>query len=99
MRRGVLGLVTVALVGSMLAGCSTGGASSQALGRGVSVELPSGSSLSVQAKPVPMADRALISPVMLPDGVSGPSPVKALLAPVHLATSGRFPKGGVNLLF
>ena len=36
---------------------------------------------------------------MLPDGVSGPSPVKALLAPVHLATSGRFPKGGVNLLF
>jgi hypothetical protein len=94
--------VALALVCSLLAGCSSNNnlARSVQVGHGVTIQVPSSAGSFVpEATPVPGVDNALLASVSLPGGGRGPSPFVALVTPVHLTAKGNFPQDGVTLSF
>lgn len=102
MRRASVVGVVLLVVCSSLAGCSSSssGSHSVELPHGVSIQVPANAgSFTPSVADVPGADSSLLASVPLPGGGTGPSPFVSLATPVHLTSTGPFPKGGVTLSF
>jgi hypothetical protein len=99
MRKALIGGLACVVLATLLAACGGGSAHVTGGNGDVSFDLPTGSSFSPRATPVPQADQSILSTVAIAADAKSPSPFIALATPVRLSGSGPFPTGGVGLNF